>query len=80
MAEETPTAPAAPPLPAASPTGAPVLPPKVAPYALYVATVAVALSMAPDIGLALPAAVLGLAKFVTLLASLFGIVSPGWRK
>lgn len=69
-----------PPLAAVSPTGAPVLPPKVVPYALYAATVAIAVTMAPDVGIALPVAVLSAAKFVTLLATLFGIASPGQRK
>lgn len=76
MPEETPPAPS----PAASPTGTPVLPPKTVPYALYVATVGVAITMCPDAGIVLPAAVLTAGKFITLLASLFGIVSPGQRK
>lgn len=63
-----------------SPTGTPVLPPKVVPYALYAATIAVAVTMAPDIGIALPVVVLSSAKFVCLLATLFGIASPGQRK
>lgn len=86
MSEQTPTDPVAVPIPptpaapAVSPTGAPLLPPKLVPYALYVATVAVAVTMAPDLGITLPAAVLGAAKFLTLLATLFGLASPGVRK
>ena len=64
-----------------SPTGAPVLPPRAVPYALYVVATAAAISMAPDMGIALfPVVVLSIAKFVVLLGTLFGIASPGQRK
>lgn len=67
--------------PAVSPTGAPVLPPKAVPYILYVVTIAAGITMAPDAGVAFfPAAVLSGAKFVVLLGTLFGIISPGGRK
>lgn len=69
------------PPPNISPTGAPVLPPKAVPYALYAVAVAAAVTMAPDMGIALfPVAVLSGAKFVVLLGTLFGIASPGQRK
>jgi hypothetical protein len=69
-----------PPPPAVSPTGAPVLPPKAVPYALYAVTVGVAITMCPDAGIALPAAILSVGKLIVLLGTLFGIASPGQRK
>lgn len=67
--------------PAVSPTGAPVLPTKVVPYALYVVGIAAAITMAPDMGILLfPAVAISAAKFVVLLGTLFGIASPGQRK
>lgn len=81
---QTPTDPIAPvlpaPPPAVSPTGAPLIPTKAVPYALYVVAVGVAITMAPDVGIALPAALLSLGKFIVLLGTLFGITSPGQRK
>lgn len=79
MPDPTPAEPTPP--PPISPTGAPVLPPKAVPYALYAVAIAAAVTMAPDMGIVLfPAVALSGAKFIVLLGTLFGIASPGQRK
>lgn len=70
-----------PPPPAAvSPTGEAIIPPVVAKYALPLVGVAAAISMAPDMGIVLPVAVLTIAKLVVLVGTCLGIASPGARK
>lgn len=78
----TPVAPlvAAPPPAIASPTGEAIIPPVVAKIALPIVAVAVGLTMAPDVGIVLPAIVLTIAKLTVLIGTLLGIVSPGARK
>lgn len=63
-----------------SPTGTPILPPVVAKWALPIVAIAAALAMAPDMGIALPVAVISAAKLVVLVGTLLGIASPGARK
>lgn len=67
--------------PAVSPTGKPLLPPKLVPYAATLVGAAVITLAVPQLGLiAVPAAVLGSAKIVLGLGVIFGILSPGGRK
>lgn len=64
-----------------SPTGTPIIPPVVAKWAAPICLVAGMLVMeGPELGLVLPAAALPWIKFVWVLGSVFGIVSPGARK
>ena len=68
------------PTPAVSPTGLPVLPPKAVPWLVLAGAVAFVVSGAPDIGVVLPAAVVGVSKLVLGFCSLLGLVSPGMRR
>lgn len=64
--------------PPASPTGFPMLPPKIVPWLVGVATIAFAISQ----GDLLPDHTIGakVADWVSGLAMLLGLVSPGLRK
>lgn len=66
--------------PTVSPTGKPVLPPEVAKWAGPLVLVAAALTMAPDMGIVLPAALVMYAKLGVLIGTVLGIYSPGARK
>lgn len=64
-----------------SPTGEALIPPVAAKWMAPIALIAGLIVLeGPEIGLMLPAAVLPWVKFVYLLGSVFGIVSPGARR
>jgi hypothetical protein len=65
---------------AVSPTGQAIIPPAAVKWVAPLVTLAVAVTMAPDMGIVLPAVALSIAKLVVLAGTLFGIVSPGARK
>ena len=69
-----------PPTPTPSPTGTPVLSPQVAKWALPLVAIAAACTMAPEMGIILPVAVVTYSKLVVLIGTLLGIASPGARK
>lgn len=66
--------------PDVSPTGAPVLPPELVRWLTPLVAVAMALTMAPDMGASLPPAVLTGAKLVAAVGVVLGLVSTGVRK
>jgi len=57
-----------------------MLSPQVAKWALPLVAIAAAITMAPDMGLVLPAALVTYSKLVVLVGTLLGIASPGARK
>ncbi len=66
--------------PDVSPTGQAIIPPVAVKWVAPLVTLAICVTMAPDVGVVLPALALSIAKMVVLAGTLFGIVSPGARK
>lgn len=65
---------------AVSPTGAPVLSPKIALWAAVVVAVAAAISALPQMGISLPPPVVAICYVVVAIGAALGIASPGIRK